>query len=164
MKDRITEFLLKENISPAEFADKIGVQRSSVSHVLNGRNYPGATFLQKMLSSYKNLNPRWLLLGEGMMIDSKNTIKEPSLFTPSSDDVLFKNNVSVKDKEINTFKDGIFSGVFEDKVETKSSKTTTSESKPILGEIVDNIDVNKEIERIVLFYRDKTFSVYTPSK
>ena len=48
MKDRITEFLASEGISPAEFADKIGVQRSSVSHVLNGRNYPSASFIQKM--------------------------------------------------------------------------------------------------------------------
>lgn len=163
MKDRITEFLLKENISPAEFADKIGVQRSSVSHVLNGRNYPGATFLQKMLSSYKSLNPRWLLLGEGMMINSPNTVREPSLFSASSDDALLKYNASVKGKEIDTDKVGNLSEVREEKVEIKSSKTTI-ESKPELREIADNIDFNKEIERIVLFYSDKTFSVYTPSK
>lgn len=161
MKDRITEFLLKENISPAEFADKIGVQRSSVSHVLNGRNYPGASFLQKMLSSYKNLNPRWLLLGEGLMIDSNNSGKKPSLFSfPFSDEV--KKNTPLKVNEVKTIIDDSPSEVTDEKIETKSSKITTEASE--LNQIIGNITVNKEIERIVLFYRDKTFSVYSPSK
>jgi transcriptional regulator with XRE-family HTH domain len=67
MKDRIVKFLASESISPAEFADKIGVQRSSMSHILNGRNYPSASFLQKMLQVYPNLNPRWLMIGDGAM-------------------------------------------------------------------------------------------------
>jgi transcriptional regulator with XRE-family HTH domain len=74
MKERITEFLIKEGISPAEFADKIGVQRSSVSHVLNGRNHPSASFIQKILEHYKTLNPRWLLLGEGTILSSNTPI------------------------------------------------------------------------------------------
>lgn len=164
MKDRITEFLLKENISPAEFADKIGVQRSSVSHVLNGRNYPGALFLQKMLANYKSLNPRWLLLGEGMMIDAKNPGKEASLFSfPSSEeasvikDSSFKESISTKDDSL--------SEVQEKKIEQKSSKTPALEINPALNQIIDDLPiVDKGIERIVLFYKDKTFSVYTPSK
>jgi transcriptional regulator with XRE-family HTH domain len=67
MKDRILQFLEAEKISPAEFADKIGVQRSSMSHILNGRNYPSASFIQKMLEAYPRLNSRWLLIGAGMM-------------------------------------------------------------------------------------------------
>ena len=164
MKDRITEFLLKENISPAEFADKIGVQRSSVSHVLNGRNYPGASFLQKMLSSYKSLNPRWLLLGEGMMIDSKYSGKEPSLFSFPSEETFVKNNSPAKNTMLNSVKGDSLSEVKEENIETKPSKKTTVETKPEFEEITENIAGNKEIERIVLFYKDKTFSVYTPSR
>ena len=67
MKDRILQFLTSERISPAEFADKIGVQRSSMSHILNGRNYPSASFIQKMLQAYPLLNSRWLMIGEGKM-------------------------------------------------------------------------------------------------
>jgi len=67
MKDRIVQFLVSEKISPAEFADKIGVQRSSMSHILNGRNYPSASFIQKMLQVYPSLNSRWLMIGEGEM-------------------------------------------------------------------------------------------------
>jgi len=67
MKDRIVQFLVSEKISPAEFADKIGVQRSSISHILHGRNYPSAAFIQKMLQVYPALNSRWLMIGEGEM-------------------------------------------------------------------------------------------------
>ncbi|MCX6011808.1 MAG: helix-turn-helix transcriptional regulator, partial [Chloroflexi bacterium] len=67
MKERILQFLESEKISPAEFADKIGVQRSSMSHILNGRNYPSASFIQKMLQAYPLLDSRWLMIGVGSM-------------------------------------------------------------------------------------------------
>jgi len=165
MKDRITEFLVKKNISPAEFADKIGVQRSSVSHVLNGRNYPGASFIQKMLSSYKDLNPRWLLLGEGKMIDLQNSVKEPSLFSfPSSGENSENQDSHVKKLQVAQDNEELFSGV-DQQIEAKSVKTTVTETKSESNEIIDgSMTGNKEIERIVLFYKDKTFSMYSPSK
>jgi transcriptional regulator with XRE-family HTH domain len=167
MKDRITQFLVKENISPAEFADKIGVQRSSVSHVLNGRNYPGASFIQKMLSSYRNLNPRWLLLGEGDMLDSPVSNKrEPSLFadnqTPNIPEK--RNSVQmVEGKDKTTFPNQ--QELLEKTTEPLSafaSKPTdqTQDIHEILGKSIDN----KNIESIVCFFTDKTFTSYTPSK
>jgi transcriptional regulator with XRE-family HTH domain len=163
MKDRITEFLVKENISPAEFADKIGVQRSSVSHVLSGRNYPGASFLQKMLTSYKNLNPRWLLLGEGFMIEAKNSVKEPTLFSVPQSGDKYLNNSLEKSGEVTPVNNALKNE--EKKVfETKFLKTTVTESKPELSELINNASENKEIEKIVLFFKDKTFSIYSPSK
>jgi hypothetical protein len=38
-----------------------------MSHILNGRNYPSAAFIQKMLQAYPALNPRWLMIGDGTM-------------------------------------------------------------------------------------------------
>jgi transcriptional regulator with XRE-family HTH domain len=167
MKDRITQFLVKENISPAEFADKIGVQRSSVSHVLNGRNYPGASFIQKMLSSYRNLNPRWLLLGEGDMLDSPVLNKrEPSIFADNQpSNITGKINspqmVEGKDKTaISTQQE-----VLEKTTEPISAFTSkpTDQSQEVSKILSKNID-NKNIESIVLFFTDKTFTSYSPSK
>lgn len=67
MKDRILKFIDSEKLTAAEFADKIGVQRSNVSHVLNGRNNPGFGFIQKVLESFPSINSRWLITGEGDM-------------------------------------------------------------------------------------------------
>lgn len=169
MKDRITQFLTSEGISPAEFADKIGVQRSSVSHVLNGRNYPSASFIQKMLGSYKTLNPRWLLLGEGMMLDAKSIFEKPTtLFqfpneaevpktpvesvreeAPPAKEVYNQLSDNLKDKQLSSFdlKQG---------AELNLAQTVSD----LVNATVDN----KEVERIVLFFNDKTFKAYTPSK
>jgi len=169
MKDRITQFLSSEGISPAEFADKIGVQRSSVSHVLNGRNYPSASFIQKMLGSYNTLNPRWLLLGEGMMSDVKSApAKPPNLFQfPAEPEALKQPQESVK-SEAQPIKE-IFNQ-HSDNLKDKSSLTTDSNRSAELNlaqtmsDIVSASVDNKEVERIVLFFKDKTFTAYTPSK
>ena len=169
MKDRITQFLTREGISPAEFADKIGVQRSSVSHVLNGRNYPSASFIQKMLGSYKSLNPRWLLLGEGTMSESKSTqSKEPDLFQTGTQ----VNELNTQQESAKT--DDNF--VNPPPVQPASSAATTQVISANPGyqdelnfvqsasDLVNVSAENKEVERIVVLYKDKTFTTYTPSK
>ena len=169
MKDRITQFLSSEGISPAEFADKIGVQRSSVSHVLNGRNYPSASFIQKMLGSYNTLNPRWLLLGEGMMSDVKSvSSKPPTLFQfPVETEALKQPQESVKTDE-QPIKE-----VYNQLADNPTDKPlqTTDSNRPAelnlaqtMSDLVSASVDNKEVERIVLFFKDKTFTAYTPSK
>ena len=84
MKDRILKFIDSEKLTAAEFADKIGVQRSNVSHVLNGRNNPGFGFIQKVLESFPSINSRWLITGEGDMYLNKKggaDSLQPSLFS-----------------------------------------------------------------------------------
>ena len=169
MKDRITQFLKSEGISPAEFADKIGVQRSSVSHVLNGRNYPSASFIQKMLSAYRTLNTRWLLLGEGTIFENRNIPDtEPTLFEnrvnrggiamlqtpPTSSILLPKDTTNQIIDEPTKDADSPF------KTNTPSE---LNYSPPV--QLTNNyLNDIKEVERIVYFFKDKTFEVYTPSK
>lgn len=51
--------------SASSFAEKIGVQRSSISHVLSGRNKPSLDFVMKVLKAYPDVNMYWLLNGKG---------------------------------------------------------------------------------------------------
>ena len=67
MKERILEFLRKENKTSSQFAEEIGVQPSSVSHIISGRNKPSLDFVVKMLQRYDGLNTDWLLFGTGDM-------------------------------------------------------------------------------------------------
>lgn len=64
IQDRLQLILKMHNISPATFADKLGVQRSNVSHVLSGRNKPGLDFLNKIITNFPRVNAHWLLSGE----------------------------------------------------------------------------------------------------
>ena len=49
----------------SSFAEKIGVQRSSISHILSGRNKPSLDFVMKILHSYPEVELYWLLNGKG---------------------------------------------------------------------------------------------------
>lgn len=76
MKTRIEKLIDKEQLTPSKLADLIGVQRSSISHILSGRNNPSLDFVQKILLQFKNLNSDWLLFGKGEMYKTA----QPSLF------------------------------------------------------------------------------------
>jgi plasmid maintenance system antidote protein VapI len=67
MKERILEFLRIENRSSAQFAEEIGVQPSSISHIISGRNNPSLDFVIKMLTKYPDISSDWLLFGKGQM-------------------------------------------------------------------------------------------------
>lgn len=87
MEDRLLKLLDTEQLSSSKFADVIGVQRSSVSHILTGRNKPSFDFLQKTLKAFPMLNADWLILGEGEMYEGERGPGGGSLFdlpTPAS--------------------------------------------------------------------------------
>lgn len=73
--------------SASSFAEKIGVQRSSISHILSGRNKPSLEFVLKILSSFPDVELYWLLNGKGTfpsepesninVKSSKETINNP---------------------------------------------------------------------------------------
>ena len=72
MHTRLKNWMESEGLKPSRLADNIGVNRATISHILSGRNKPSIDFLQKLLSTYPNLNANWLIIGIGYM----NTKKE----------------------------------------------------------------------------------------
>ena len=62
---RIKTVIDHYDLSVSAFADTIGVQRSSISHLLNGRNKPSLDFVLKLVDSYPEINLYLLLQGKG---------------------------------------------------------------------------------------------------
>lgn len=60
------------------FAKALGVNPTVTFNITGGReNNPSYEFLQKLIFTFDNINPTWLLKGEGEMhIDSSNTPKK----------------------------------------------------------------------------------------
>jgi hypothetical protein len=135
MKDRLIAILKHFRINASQFADEIGVQRASVSHVLSERNKPGFDFIQKILATYPSISAEWLITGQGDMLKSKNI--EQFLF-------------SEEEEGENTIKD-IKKTV---KSQSKETFTVTDVNKTIIK--------NRNIEKIVIFYSDKSFGEYFP--
>ena len=63
--DRLERLLAHYEMSASSFADAIGVQRSSISHLLSGRNRPSLDFVMKVIARFPEVNLYWLLNGKG---------------------------------------------------------------------------------------------------
>ena len=85
MKEQLNKLMEAEGLTPARFADEIGVQRSSISHILSGRNKPSYDFISKVLNRFSGINAEWLITGKGSMIKSEDKgdkviLKQSTLF------------------------------------------------------------------------------------
>ena len=95
MKDRIKQYMDYKSISAGELSSRLDVQRSNISHILNGRNKPGASFIEKLLISFPDLNARWLLTGNGEMIDNSVPKEVETAHPPGdvNDDIELKTQI-----------------------------------------------------------------------
>ena len=142
MQDQIQEILRREELTSSQFADKIGVQRSSVSHVLSGRNKPGFDFIHKILEAFPAISAEWLITGYGDMYKQRRT--SGGLF-----DGPFSETSPAPDEEKLTpeMESGGRESPPEQVVERKNTEN------PAKG-------VEKSVERVIVFYSDKTFREY----
>jgi len=62
---RLEKVINYYGLSASAFADKIAVQRSTISHLLTGRNKPSLEFVLKVVKSFPEVNLYWLLNGKG---------------------------------------------------------------------------------------------------
>lgn len=130
------------SLNASSFADKIGVQRSSMSHLLSGRNKPSLDFILKIVDFFPDVDLYWILNGKGVFpkkseisTDSNSTVS--NIDTPTPIDLF--SQISIP-KETNI-----------DHPKTNQIRTSIEN---------DNTDV---IEKIVFFYKNGTFKIYSPN-
>ena len=58
---RIKKVIEDHELNAASFAEKIGVQRSGISHILSGRNKPSLEFLSKIQITFEEVEFDWLI-------------------------------------------------------------------------------------------------------
>ena len=72
----ISKILEEQQLSSSAFADTIGVQRSSISHVLSGRNKPSLEFILKIIRAFPSYSTDWLLFGK--QTDTVTAYQQPA--------------------------------------------------------------------------------------
>jgi transcriptional regulator with XRE-family HTH domain len=106
--NRLLKILENKNLSASQFAEKIGVQRSSVSHILSGRNKPSLDFIIKIITVFSDISLDWLIKG----VKSNKTIniqKEISILPSPVENISINESTENKIKEIVFFyKDNSF--------------------------------------------------------
>ncbi|WP_299601991.1 helix-turn-helix transcriptional regulator [uncultured Aquimarina sp.] len=150
---RIQEIMKFYHVSASGFADAMGVGRSSISHILSGRNKPSLDFVMKITEAYPEAELYWLLYGKGTFPKSENPaekeekVKPENEIVPSSTPNPINESVSEQD---------LFSQSDTNEKDISSDQVTT----PSLTQSKSNSSLPKEIEKIVFFYKDGTFEVY----
>ncbi len=86
-KIRIEKIMQVEGMSSGQFANEIGIQNSTLSHILNNRNNPSLDVMKKILNRFPNINSDWLILGLGPIFRQEMQSQVPTLF--GDDDELF---------------------------------------------------------------------------
>jgi transcriptional regulator with XRE-family HTH domain len=67
IQERILQIMTNYGLNAGQFADKLGVQPSSISHILSGRNKPSLDFVTKLLNCFPQIDYMWLVMGKGSM-------------------------------------------------------------------------------------------------
>jgi transcriptional regulator with XRE-family HTH domain len=135
MNNKIKNILLMKDMSPSRFADEIGVQRSSISHILSGRNKPSLEIIQKIVRRFPELGMDWIM-------EEEETEEETEI------------------TESTNIKTAVASTVSNPLKANASMHTNGTGEKEILEE-TENIQKRK-VEKILIFYSDKTFTEYKP--
>ena len=65
MVNRIFTFIESQQLTPTEFADKIGVSRASISSIKTGRTQPTLSLVEKIKQHYPDIDVEWLIFGKG---------------------------------------------------------------------------------------------------
>ncbi len=149
---RIQKIMDYYAVSASSFADYMGVGRSSISHILSGRNKPSLDFVMKIVDAYTDVDLEWLLYGKGTFPRSKNTIEE-------------KTDV----QEIEAISEATSTPTIlsEQDLFSQSAtheKETVEQSISSVEKISQVHSSEHPIDRIVIFYSDGTFNSYEMKK
>ncbi|NLL29163.1 MAG: helix-turn-helix transcriptional regulator [Bacteroidales bacterium] len=145
MIERIKQIMDNYELTAANLADILEIERSGISHILSGRNNPSLSFITKILENFPEISPDWLLFGTEPKL--RNTLGE-----------IVK---SVDNKEVISEKK-------DDKIEApaiinEEENKTIIKSNENCNSSVENSKLSSKTERIIIFYDNKTFKEYLPS-
>lgn len=135
------------NLSASVFADKIGVQRSSLSHLLSGRNKPSLDFIIKVIEVFPEVDLYWMLNGKGNFPKSETNMSNSEKENISTSEVL--------KMETNFESQDLFSNITPKNNEKEIQPSNSDQFTPTSFS-------SSNIEQIVIFYKNGTFKHYIP--
>ena len=124
------------------------IQRSTLTHILRGRNNPSLDVVMKIHQRFKYVNLDWLLYGNGNMVNQEKT----------SDDLqrsLFDENEEIKP---------ITQVDLEYRKETPLKTAESTYKEPVKEEIRYIEKPPRKITEIRIFFDDNTFEIFKGEK
>jgi transcriptional regulator with XRE-family HTH domain len=165
LSDKIELLIKRKQMSSSQFADVLGIPRSSISHILSGRNKPSLDVVQKILTAFPEVSAEDLLFEDRTLI-----VAGTKLPTPTSQETLPLNNLfdapndtaseSVKNNlpESTIVRSNLRRSVKESNLTPTTMSNSGSENVP-----TSIRSLQKKIDRVIIFYSDGTFTESKPS-
>ncbi len=152
LNKKIEKIIIDKGLSPSYFADAIGIQRSSISHILSGRNKPSLDIIQRILKVFPDIDRDWLLFDNEL----PNFSNAPTV-SQQPNNQPYRNQQNPTQKPPESFKN-----VSPEQVYVQAPVSALQRRKTERPEIDTPAPSGKQIERIVIFYTDGTFMESKP--
>ena len=154
MRDKLLLLMKNEGLTSSRLAELLGIQPSSISHILGGRNKPSFDFVQKILRRFPNINPDWLLIDKGEMYrNASSTTAEEDAVTRTDE---FATTAQPSDvPQSTTSTPGVFSDM------------SASQPAPPIGNFATQpqLPISRgRVKRVIVLYDDHTFESYEISR
>ncbi|GAB4017542.1 helix-turn-helix transcriptional regulator [Spirosoma migulaei] len=164
INDKIKQILIDKNLTPSYFADEIGVQRSSISHILSGRNRPSFDIIQKIIRRFPELGYEWIMEEDSPSTGqpaSSGYINRPVGRPAVERTDRFPSGPSASIPTYTSQQPGIRSQ--RNEIPPASTPVQLPIETPALAEQTPSLATEKKVERILIFYTDGSFREYTPT-
>jgi len=131
--DRLKIIMEFYQLTASSFADRISVQRSSISHLLSGRNKPSLDFVLKVIKEFDDVELYWLLNGKGKFpVKASPTVvsADSNQMAQPKEEVVQKylepsyssDNAKTIERIVIFYADGSFKEYLQKSIKTKSPK------------------------------------------
>lgn len=164
MVDRLKFYIETQGMLTSQFADAIGMPRSSFSQLLTGRNksISDAT-IGKIHAAFPELSILWLLFGEGEMLTNSQASQQPAPSHEPQLSIFGENEIF----ESNTEESAKYAKEIEVEnrpaLQQSNDATQASEPRgPVYHSLYSPESNNKRITHIVVYYNDNTFETLRP--
>jgi transcriptional regulator with XRE-family HTH domain len=170
IQERIQYVMQLERLTAKDFADILGVQRSSISHLVSGRNKPSIDFLEKFLEKFPKYNPVWFISGKGepKMLIEKETAEKNDIKSAKTVNKIVQHSIFEQPEELKKHEEYTINNVLIDPVTAVNNEISSHEIEE-KAKVQNHVTIDveppgREIERIVLFFTDGTFETYNEKK
>ena len=96
--NRIKKIIEKNNLSNSEFAEKIGIPKSSVTHLLSERNNPSLDIIIKISEAFENISTDYLIFGQENQV--KPTIQDSNTLFNELDESVSEDTVKDSNNKV----------------------------------------------------------------
>ena len=168
MNTKIQKIMMDKGLSPSHFADEIEVQRSTISHILVGRNKPSLEIIQKIKRRFPDISYDWLIDEEDGYPASNNPAHSPSKKSVESrrleNNEHLRSNV-LQDRNPQTNVTNNRNNNPQQQLRTKETEDTNRYGSKT-GDQSEREAKNgsktrtRAIEKVLIFYSDGTFSEF----